>query len=278
VTTSSREGAAAAVQRVFEAGQRLPDKFRTAIVAQGTEAVPLLIRLLDNDQLDDFDAPGGGWAPLHAAALLGELRAVDAIPVMLRRLAGLEYDTYLYSGLIHALSGMGEAVIEPVLAAHAASSSDDYRGALVDVLTDAGVHDDRILAILLDELRADPSTAGYLASYDDPRALPALHRAFDEYVVVEDESPLANHALVELAAAIEELGGELTEAEAAKHERGRAAAERWRQALEARRSTPALRAERPGRNDACWCGTGTKYKKCHLRSDEDGSTAPPSPS
>ena len=32
------------------------------------------------------------------------------------------------------------------------------------------------------------------------------------------------------------------------------------------------RAERPkeavlGRNDPCWCGSGKKYKKCHLDSD-----------
>ena len=24
----------------------------------------------------------------------------------------------------------------------------------------------------------------------------------------------------------------------------------------------------PGRNDECWCGSGRKYKKCHLDSDE----------
>ncbi|MFL6195299.1 MAG: SEC-C metal-binding domain-containing protein [Thermoanaerobaculia bacterium] len=23
-----------------------------------------------------------------------------------------------------------------------------------------------------------------------------------------------------------------------------------------------------GRNDNCWCGSGKKYKKCHLKSDE----------
>ncbi len=23
-----------------------------------------------------------------------------------------------------------------------------------------------------------------------------------------------------------------------------------------------------GRNDLCWCGSGKKYKKCHLKSDE----------
>jgi hypothetical protein len=30
---------------------------------------------------------------------------------------------------------------------------------------------------------------------------------------------------------------------------------------------PARRVERPGRNDPCWCGSGIKYKKCHLRAD-----------
>lgn len=30
-----------------------------------------------------------------------------------------------------------------------------------------------------------------------------------------------------------------------------------------------------GRNDPCWCGSGKKYKKCHLRSDELGKTHPP---
>ena len=32
-----------------------------------------------------------------------------------------------------------------------------------------------------------------------------------------------------------------------------------------------------GRNDPCWCGSGKKYKKCHLESDEKSRPAPPSP-
>jgi len=31
----------------------------------------------------------------------------------------------------------------------------------------------------------------------------------------------------------------------------------------------------PKRNDPCWCNSGRKYKKCHLRSDELGNTVPP---
>lgn len=42
---------------------------------------------------------------------------------------------------------------------------------------------------------------------------------------------------------------------------------------------PVQRPERPGRNDPCWCGSGKKYKKCHLDADEhksqDDAPAPP---
>ncbi|MBL4687935.1 MAG: SEC-C domain-containing protein [Nannocystaceae bacterium] len=30
---------------------------------------------------------------------------------------------------------------------------------------------------------------------------------------------------------------------------------------------PAVKTERPGRNDPCWCGSGVKYKKCHRTAD-----------
>lgn len=28
-------------------------------------------------------------------------------------------------------------------------------------------------------------------------------------------------------------------------------------------------AEKPGRNEPCWCGSGQKYKKCHMRADQE---------
>jgi preprotein translocase subunit SecA len=36
-----------------------------------------------------------------------------------------------------------------------------------------------------------------------------------------------------------------------------------------------VKRERPkvGRNEPCWCGSGKKYKQCHLRSDEAGASA-----
>ena len=33
---------------------------------------------------------------------------------------------------------------------------------------------------------------------------------------------------------------------------------------------PVVLGKRLGRNDPCWCGSGKKYKKCHLTEDEKG--------
>ncbi len=30
-------------------------------------------------------------------------------------------------------------------------------------------------------------------------------------------------------------------------------------------------ASKPGRNEPCWCGSGEKYKKCHLPEDDKKS-------
>jgi hypothetical protein len=42
---------------------------------------------------------------------------------------------------------------------------------------------------------------------------------------------------------------------------------------------PVVAPPKPGRNDPCWCGSGKKYKKCHLPADEeaDRSRAPVPP-
>ena len=36
-----------------------------------------------------------------------------------------------------------------------------------------------------------------------------------------------------------------------------------------RPSTGAQASKLPGRNELCWCGSGKKYKQCHLRKDAE---------
>jgi preprotein translocase subunit SecA len=54
-------------------------------------------------------------------------------------------------------------------------------------------------------------------------------------------------------------------------------------AAPARASAPpkveTVKRDKPkvGRNDPCWCGSGKKYKNCHMKSDSGGGDAPPEP-
>ena len=143
---------------------------------------------------------------------------------------------------------------------------------LVSALARLQARDERILSLLLEHLHEDVEMgAANLAAYGDPQAIPHLQKAFDKYEPVEADRPLANQTLIELHAAIEELGGELTEVQLEKYHRVIAAEERFR-----RRFASLLEGEEQvqekkklGRNELCWCGSGKKYKKCHWAADRE---------
>jgi uncharacterized protein YecA (UPF0149 family) len=106
----------------------------------------------------------------------------------------------------------------------------------------------------------------------------------------QSDSVMSNHIFVELQSAIEQLGGQLTAAQQAKADRADAprrrfaaqmdeALSRIRIATQQKRTeqappipsngkgTVALKHRILGRNERCWCGSGKKYKKCHLDLD-----------
>jgi hypothetical protein len=70
---------AAVVGQLFLVGEHLPNKLRRKILDLGPAAVPFLIELLFDPKAAEEPIPGPGLFPLHAAVLLGELRAQDAV-------------------------------------------------------------------------------------------------------------------------------------------------------------------------------------------------------
>jgi hypothetical protein len=275
------------VRRLHDADYRLADEIHDNILALGQAAVPALLEILE-DALSKL--PVDGWGPAHAAQLLGELRATDAIEPMLRVLAATSMQDRLHDKIIQSLPEIGGAATEPVIRAFANNMDPTFRYSLSAALAGWQIHDDRIFEILIDQLRREPSSgAGNLAIYGDTRAVPHLLEALDRYTIVDSENPLANHALIELREAIEELGGTLTAEQQRKCRRGREPAEVFSRKLDAllesnRReviaipaaraepvmpSSPARRERQPGRNERCWCGSARKYKKCHLATDEN---------
>ena len=80
--------------------------------------------------------------------------------------------------------------------------------------------------------------------------------------------------VIELRDAIETLGDQLTSDEETKYEDVLVRRERLRRKSEGSSSFRASEKRilirgsiKPGRNDPCWCGSGRKYKKCHLDAD-----------
>jgi SEC-C motif len=262
----------------------LPETLRQQCMAAGATVVPALITLLEAGLADDQAEPEG--ALFQAVDLLGALGDARAVPILLRC---LEHDD-LFDGLAlpaaAALRTLGPAALEGCLAAYALTTDEAFRDRLAGVLSRCGVHDERIYACLVETLQRTPELgANYLAEYGEARALDVLAHAFDTLPLRDEESPLANHVFIELRAAIEDLGGQLTAAQTQKFEAADAARRRfvaqmswdadpaaasaWRTPLEAasvaglRPPTPS-RARKLGRNAPCWCGSGKKYKKCHL--------------
>ena len=269
------------VRQLIDTGERLPKELCSDILHLGDAGVTALLEILEDETLAQIDSPGKGWAPIHAAELLGDLRAATAVEPMLRALARTDPLDILHDRVLSSLPKIGPPVVEPALRA-AASADEETLESVASVLARVGLHDDRILDLLLAQLRRAPAFAGNLGEYGDSRALPSLLEALDAFELDESGNLFANHALIEIRCAIEDLGGTLSVEQQLKCGRGQAAAESFRRVLRERLEgradaplpvEPARRQGRPGRNDPCWCGSGKKYKRCHLDADADAASA-----
>lgn len=251
--------------RLLAAAEKLPEELADRIAAQGERLVPGLIEILNDEWLADEDAPGGGYAPLHAADLLSRMKAPAAIPLLLDILAAFDYNTLLFNRAVFALKDYGPAAFEAVMQALLDNDDPEIEPVLVEVLSGLGHKDPRLHDHLVGFLRVNPEQgAAALAEYGDRVDLPLLQKTFDELPDDDPDFPhLGNLALNELAWAIEELDGHLTPTQQQRRDQ---AVQRSR---EADPGPPVLprKVDKPGRNDACWCGSGKKYKKCHLGDD-----------
>jgi SEC-C motif len=251
------------------AGEELSSELRSELLAAGREALPVLHQVLRDPALVADDAPGEGWAPIHAVELLGALSDPASVEPLLTAYAAADWMELIKDAALQALQGIGAPVIEPALRALAAAAGDEQRNDLCAVLAGLGVRDERILAALLAQLARDPGLgASNLAGYGDEHALPSLYAELDRQEL-QVGALLVDQTLVELKAAVQELGGTLRPAHLAKvHEMERVRHQRFEALEEDLPGPPAVRRERPGRNAPCWCGSGKKYKKCHLDADE----------
>ena len=254
----------------------LPEALRQQGMAAGATVVPALIPLLEAGLADDQAEPEG--ALFQAVDLLGALGDARAVPILLRCLAHDDRFDGLALPAAAAWRTLGPAALEGCLAAYAMPTDEAFRDRLAGVLSQCGVHDERIHACLVETLQRPPELgANALAAYGEARALDVRAHTFDTLPLRDAESPLATHVFIDLRAAIEDLGGQLTAAQHQKFEAADAARRRlvaqrdWEVAPPAapagrmpRRATPLAglrpptpsRARELGRNAPCRCDSG----------------------
>jgi len=137
-----------------------------------------------------------------------------AVPVLFRCLDQVDDLDLLVEQATAALRALGAHALEGCVAAYATTTRSAFRDRLAGVMSQWGLHDERIYTVLLDTLqRTSELGANYLVDYGDIRALDVLAQTFDTLPIREGVNPLANHVFIALRCAIEALGGVLTAAQ-----------------------------------------------------------------
>ncbi len=260
-----------------EAGERLSRAHRQEIVAADDIVVDVLMNVLEDEPPESLD----DYSREHAAWLLGQLKAVRAVPVLIDTLYLTEPGDVLYDNALFATAAMGAAALEPVLeACREAEPGSSFQSATIEVLGRLGVQDTRVVELLMTLIADDFDIAvSALARYGEAESRAALAGAIDAFE--PGESPQEDEERLDLLVdALNALGGRLTEAQRDRltpmlpdgtpvlreappwSGRGAGAAAQggvW--------GEPYVKPVRPGRNEPCWCGSGRKYKKCCLAQD-----------
>jgi hypothetical protein len=194
---------------LFSGQGKLPESVEQQIVALGESVVPELLEVATDLELAETDAPGQGFAPTHAVKLLGAIGAPSAAAPIVDVLAELDDDEVLYNEVCLALPHFGAALVEPALAALAASPSDAAHDALCFALAESGIKDERIFEHLVGFFAENAeSGACALAEYGDARALPLLAERL-RGLVVGAKPALTRSTLNELTEAYRRIAGSL---------------------------------------------------------------------
>ncbi|MFB6263439.1 MAG: SEC-C domain-containing protein [Bradymonadaceae bacterium] len=262
---------------LFERTEELAKNDRRAVIEAGSELVDELLAVLRDRRLWDEEAPGGGYAPIHAADLLGAIGAREAIEPMYRVLASCDPDAILDTALTRALQAYGEEAVEPGIDL-LTELPPSFRADLACVFAGLNVRRRDVFQILLKHFVSDPYLgAKNLAEYGDPEGLDALEPMLNRVLLEAFEEPARAEEAVAIADAIDDLGGELRDDQWEQVDQLREMIGAGRQLIEEIKAGEEeadhdhpdtfVREHDLGRNDDCWCGSGRKYKHCHWRED-----------
>lgn len=283
------------VEQLVQEGEWPKPSLLETILEQGDAAIPELRKVLALD--------AAGWSDnvtiLHAANLLTTLGASAAIVDLIKLY--LRIDEALLETLGKALARLGTEAVRPLVAVGQQESLSTIQRAEALSAARLAVEGDKsgsagvakairdLLAGRIEKIPAGQGDelSGYLIGelliLQDPLARGLIESAFDKRIVPdslvsrEDVEDAYNEEPVPRKAPPREWLRQYSLEYAEQLDRAIAAAELQRilqgdpEELEDgavfEPALPPAPGKRPGRNDPCWCGSGKKYKNCHLSED-----------
>jgi hypothetical protein len=203
------------IEELAAIGRVLNPSAEAKILARDNSALTRdLIAILSCNELIETSEKRLDYVPLLAVQLLRKMKAVESIDVMLYRLVNYVFVDELFNELIFCLTEFGFPVLEPALKVYSeigdAKEDSFIRTVILEILSGISVRDSRIFSLLIEQLSSEAAPAAdNLADYGDPAAIPYLLSAFDRCAPRRKESEWEEEDIIEIAHAIDELGGEL---------------------------------------------------------------------
>lgn len=284
-------------------GDRAPLELIQAILSRVQEIVLPLSRVLEAKEYWEAQ-DNRIWMPVHAVKLLGTITDPNAIPHLINALALADEtgDEWVMEDLPIVFGRLGSQAVEPLMdfiLAHREDSEFDWpRSTAASGLVAIAMHHpeerERILSFLHSLFSEDegPEFLGLVAcallDLNDPASIPVLEEAFDlglieegilsrEDLGREPNETIARYStnllefydpkqIAERQARWEEERREEERQAAQKRERREKSISRELRRLQAGADSKliSLSTRKVGRNEACPCGSGQKFKKCCL--------------
>ena len=200
------------VDQLFEGEDALTPELQERITALQGTLIPRLIEIAEDRDLWDGDAPGEGWAPIHAVEMLGRLKAAEAIPLLIDIVVETNPLEILHDEAFFALEEIGAPALPALLDALRSSRDMTFKTDLAPTLGEVGQGSEEAYQALLDLHQATTWEEGRglvvmgLGALGDERAAPLLQEALkDPELGIQDG--------IEVIAALERLGVEVPEEE-----------------------------------------------------------------
>jgi hypothetical protein len=230
----------------------------------GPEHVPDLIRMATDEELNWGDSDSDEvWAPLHAWRALGQLQAEEAAAPLTGLLAWIdEYDADWVAEEMPIVFGLIGPPAIPILADYL---DDDEHGLFARTTASDSLKE---IAERHPEVR-DNCIAAITETLE---RFEELNRELNAFLIwsLVDLNAVEASSLIERAFAADQVDeGVVGNWEYVQVELGHPGREDLEFGLtEHDRRTAQHYLDELGRNDPCWCGSGKKYKYCHLRDDQ----------